>query len=213
MSTLAEALARPSSRAARLAADAALVVGGSLVVAALAQISIKLPFTPVPITGQTLAVLVVGTAFGWMRAFATVGLYLAEIAVGLPFAAEGNAGLEVLTLSTPSAGYLWGFLVAGTVMGKLANRGWDRRLPTSILVMLIGSLVIYGFGVPWLAASLDVSLSEALSLGMYPFLLGDALKLLIAAGLLPTAWALVRRDRSDRRPGPPGRAPAPPGRA
>ena len=213
MTALAEALPRPARRGAGIAVDVALVVGGGLFIALLAQISAKLSFTPVPSTGQTLAVRPVGTAFGWVRAFATVALYLVEIAVGLPFAAEAKSGVEVLTLSTPSAGYLWGFLVAGTVMGKLANRGWDRRLPTSILVMLIGSLLIYGFGVPWLAASLDVSLGEALSLGMYPFLIGDAIKLLIAAGLLPAAWALVRGDRDERPPGPPGRTPAPPGRA
>ena len=198
MTALAEAVPRPARRGAGLAVDVALVVAGSLFIALLAQVSIKLPFTPVPITGQTLGVLLVGTAFGWVRALATFGLYLAEIAVGLPFGAEAKAGAEVLTLATPSAGYLWGFLVAGTIMGWLANRGWDRRLRTSVVVMLIGSLVIYAFGVPWLAASIDVPLREALALGMYPFLIGDAIKLVIAAGLLPAAWKLIGRDREDR---------------
>ena len=198
MTALAEAFPRPARRGAGIALDVALVVTGSLFIAGLAQVSIKLPFTPVPITGQTLGVLLVGTAFGWVRALATFALYLVEIAVGLPFGAEAKGGAEVLTLATPSAGYLWGFLVAGTVMGWLANRGWDRRLRTSVVVMLVGSAVIYGFGVPWLAASIDVSLGEALALGMYPFLIGDAIKLLLAAGLLPAAWKLIGRDRSDR---------------
>ena len=209
MTALAESLGRRDSRAAALATDAVLVLTGSLVVAGFAQLYVRLPFTPVPITGQTLGVLLVGTAFGWVRALATFGLYLAEIAVGLPFGAEAKAGAEVLTLATPSAGYLWGFLVAGTIMGWLANRGWDRRLRTSVVVMLIGSLIIYAFGVPWLAASIDVPLGEALALGMYPFLIGDAIKLLLAAGLLPAAWKLVGRDSDRPSDGRPSSEPAP----
>lgn len=195
MTALAQTLPRPSSRAGALAMDALLVVVGSLFIALLAQVSIKLPFTPVPITGQTLGVLLVGTAFGWARGGLTVALYLAEIAAGLPFAAEGKSGLEVLGLATASGGYLWGFLLAGLLCGWLANRGWDRDVRSSLGVMLLGSLVIYAVGVPWLAASIDVPAAEALELGLYPFVIGDVLKLLIAAGLLPAAWRLAgRRD-------------------
>jgi biotin transport system substrate-specific component len=193
LTALAQTIARPRQRNARLAVDIALVVGGSLFIALLAQITIKLPFTPVPITGQTLGVLVVGTAYGWRLAGLTLLLYLAEIAIGLPFAAEGRSGLEILTLATASGGYLWGFLLAAVLCGWLANRGWDRDLRSSITVMLLGSIVIYGVGVPWLAAAIDVPLLEAFELGLYPFVVGDLLKLLIAAGLLPLGWRLAGR--------------------
>ena len=164
-------------------------------VALLAQVSIRLPFTPVPITGQTLGVLLVGTAFGWVRAALTLALYLTEIALGLPFAAEGEAGLEHLTLATASGGYLWGFLFSATLCGWLANRGWDRSIRSSLAVMLLGNVVIYAVGIPWLAASVDVPVTEAFELGLYPFVIGDLLKLLVAAGLLPAAWSVVRRRR------------------
>ena len=202
MSALAQAIPRPTERSARLAFDAALVVGGSLLIAGLAQIAIRLPFTPVPITGQTLGVLLVGTGLGWLRGGLALSLYLAEIAVGLPFAAEGEGGLARLTLETPSGGYLWGFLIAGLLMGWLANRGWDRSLRSSISVMLLGTIVIYVVGLLWLSASDTFagflghapSLEETLGAGLYPFVVGDVLKLLLAAGALPLAWRLVRRN-------------------
>jgi biotin transport system substrate-specific component len=193
VTALAEALPRPRARAAGLALDAALIVAGSLAIALLAQVSIRLPFTPVPITGQTFGVLLVGAAYGWSRAGLTLLLYLAEIAVGLPFAAEGKQGLEVLTLSTASGGYLWGFLLAALLTGWLANRGWDRNLRSSLGVMLLGNIVIYLVGIPWLAASVQAPVAQALELGLYPFVVGDVLKLLVAAGLLPLAWRLLRR--------------------
>jgi biotin transport system substrate-specific component len=194
VTALAQALPRPRGRPASLALDAALVVAGSLLIALLAQVSIRLPFTPVPITGQTLGVLLVGAAYGWSRALLTLLLYLAEIAAGLPFAAEGRSGLEILTLATASGGYLWGFLLAAVLTGWLANRGWDRNLRSSLGVMLLGNIVIYLVGIPWLAASIDVPVTEALELGLYPFVVGDTLKLLVAAGLLPAAWRLLRRE-------------------
>jgi biotin transport system substrate-specific component len=193
VTALAQTLPRPRARRAAVLLDAAMVIAGSLFIALLAQWVIKLPFTPVPITGQTLGVLLVGTAFGWSRAGLTLVLYLAQIAVGLPFAAEGKGGLEVLTLATASGGYLWGFLPAALLCGWLANRGWDRSLRSSLGVMLLGSIVIYAVGIPWLAASLGVGLLEAFELGLYPFVIGDILKLLLAAGLLPAAWRLVGR--------------------
>jgi biotin transport system substrate-specific component len=201
MTALAQALPRPRARTASLAIDAGLVIGGSLLVAGLAQVSVRLPFTPVPITGQTLGVLLVGTSFGWLRGGLALTLYLAEIAVGLPFAAEGEASLDQLLLATPSGGYLWGFLLAAVLMGWLANNGWDRRLRSSISVMLLGSVVIYLVGLPWLHASPTFALllghaptvSDTLEAGLYPFVIGDMLKLLLAAGLLPAAWRLGRR--------------------
>ena len=201
MTALAQTLPRPRGRGAAVAADVALVIAGSLFVAGMAQLSIRLPFTPVPVTGQTLAVLLVGTSFGWLRGGLALAMYLGEIAVGLPFAAEGEAGLERLMLSTPSGGYLWGFLLAALLMGWLANRGWDRNLPSSAGLMLLGSAVIYLVGLPWLHVSPafqgllghEPSVGETLSAGLYPFVIGDIIKLLLAAGLLPAAWRLVRR--------------------
>lgn len=193
MTALAQALPLPSARGARIAYQAGLVVGGSLLIAALAQVAVRLPFTPVPISGQTLGVLLVGTAFGWLLGGLSLLLYLAEIAVGLPFAAEGKGGLEVLTLATASGGYIWGFLAAAILMGWLANRGWDRSIRSSISVMLLGHIVIYVFGISWLMASIDVGLQEALVLGLAPFVIGDTIKLLLAAGALPLGWRLVGR--------------------
>lgn len=201
MTVLAQAFPRPRSRGGSLAVDAALVVGGSLFIAVLAQISIRLPITPVPITGQTLGVLLVGTAYGWLRGGLTLALYLAEIGVGLPFAAEGEGGLERLAMSTPSGGYLWGFLAAAALMGWLANRGWDRSLRSSLGVMLLGSVIIYLIGLPWLHASPTFqaflghppAIDDTLQAGLYPFVIGDVLKLLVAAGFLPAAWRLIRR--------------------
>ena len=198
MTALAPTLVRSRGNA-RLAVDAALILAGSLLIAALAQVSIKLPFTPVPITGQTLGVLLVGTGFGWLRGGLALALYLAEIAIGLPFAAEGESGLTHLTLATPSGGYLWGFLLAGVLMGWLANRGWDRSVRSSISVMLLGTIVIYAAGLFWLHESSTFAgflghaptLEDTLSAGLYPFIIGDVLKLLIAAGALPLAWRLT----------------------
>jgi biotin transport system substrate-specific component len=205
MPALAQAIPRPRQPAASFAFDTALILAGSLLVAGLAQVSIRLPFTPVPITGQTLGVLLVGASLGWVRGGLALSIYLAEIGLGLPFAAEGEAGLDRLALVTPSGGYLWGFLLAAILMGWLANHGWDRRLRSSITVMLLGSVVIYLVGIPWLHASPTFSallghapsVEESLQAGLYPFIVGDILKLLLAAGLLPAAWRLSgRRDEA-----------------
>ncbi|MGH2740318.1 MAG: biotin transporter BioY [Actinomycetota bacterium] len=193
MTALAQAIARPRQRNAALAYDVALVAVGSLFIAGLAQLTIKLPFTPVPITGQTLGVLLVGTAYGWLLGGLTLALYLAEIAVGLPFAAEATGGADILSLATASGGYLWGFLAAALLMGWLANRGWDRSLRSSISVMLLGNVVIYLVGIPWLKQSLDIGILKTLEFGLYPFIVGDTIKLLIAAGALPLAWRFARK--------------------
>jgi biotin transport system substrate-specific component len=208
MPALAQAIPRPRQPAASLAFDAALVLAGSLLIAGLAQVSFRIPFTPVPITGQTLGVLLVGTGLGWVRGGLALAMYLAEIALGLPFAAEGEAGLDRLALVTPSGGYLWGFLLAAIVMGWLANRGWDRHIGSSIGVMLLGSVLIYAVGISWLHASPTFaallghapSVEETLQAGLYPFIVGDILKLLLAAGLLPTAWHLTESPRSSAGP-------------
>lgn len=202
MTALAQTLPRPRERGARLAVDAGLVVAGSLVVAGLAQVSIKLPFTPVPITGQTLGVLLVGTSLGWARGGLSLALYLVEGGLlGLPFFAEGRSGVEVLGLASSTGGYLWGFVLAAALSGWLANRGWDRTFRSSVSIMLLANIVIYLVGIPWLMASAGFeaflgrppSLEETLQAGLYPFVVGDTLKLLIAAGALPAAWRLAGR--------------------
>lgn len=181
--------------------DGLLIVGGSLFVAACAQLFVKLPFTPVPITGQTFAVLLVGASLGAWRGGASLLVYLGWIAAGLPFAAEGLGGADFLGLSSASGGYLWGFVIAAALVGRLAERGWDRRLGSAIGAMLIGTIVIYLFGVTWLGAALDVpitaegaELNDALEFGLYPFVVGDVLKLLLAALALPLSWKLLRPD-------------------
>lgn len=194
-------LAPPRSTAAiTFTFRVACAVAGSLLVAGLAQISFTLPFTPVPITGQTLGVLLVGAAYGPGLGAATLALYLLWAVVGLPVLApdaDGShrTGIAVLQLASATGGYLWGFVVAAGLTGWLARLGWDRSLRSSISAMLLGSIAIYVCGVPWLMAAIDVSMSEALELGLYPFVIGDTLKLLAAAALLPAAWSVLRRLR------------------
>jgi biotin transport system substrate-specific component len=171
--------------------DALLVVGYAALTGVAAQLSIMLPFTPVPITGQTFAVLLGAAALGWRRAALGMGLYLAAGLAGVPWFAEARGGVEALTV--PSFGYVVGFLVAATVVGWLAGRGQDRTPARTVLTMVAGNLVVYAFGLPWLMASLDVGLAEGTELGVTPFLAGDALKILVAAGLLPAAWSLAGR--------------------
>jgi biotin transport system substrate-specific component len=176
-----------------LVRDIVLVVLGSLFVAAFAQIAIPLPFTPVPITGQTFAVLLVGAALGSKRGAASLGLYMLEGAIGLHFFAGGKSGLTntdgqiIVTL-----GYLIGFIVAAYVIGLLAERGMDRKFRTSLIPFLVGTVIIYAIGATWLAVSLKMTPMAAFNAGVLPFLIGDAIKLLLAGVTLPLAWKLVK---------------------
>lgn len=191
MTTLAPTISlRYFPRVANWLRDLTLIILGSLFVAALAQIEIPLPFTPVPITGQTLGVLLVGAALGSKRGAASLTLYLAEGAIGLPFFAGGAHGLSVLTGAT--AGYLVGFIGAAYVIGQLAERGLERNARTSLIPFLIGTVIIYICGVTWLAVALE-SFSKAITFGLIPFLVGDVIKLLAAAAILPTTWKLVEK--------------------
>lgn len=167
--------------------DLLLVVLGSLFVAAFAQISILLPFTPVPLTGQTFAVLLVGAALGSKRGAASLGLYMLEGAIGLPFFAAGASGI-----GGPTTGYLIGFIIAAYVIGLLAERGMDRSLRTSLFPFLVGTAIIYAVGATWLAFSLNMTPLAAFNAGVLPFLIGDAIKLILAGLILPAAWKLVK---------------------
>jgi biotin transport system substrate-specific component len=171
--------------------SAGLVAGFALLTAAAAQIEIPLWFTPVPITGQTFAVLLSGAALGWRAGAASQGLYLVLGAVGLPFFRGGEGGWEIVSGAT--GGYLIGFIAAAALVGYLAERRGDRAVRTAVPVFLLGSVVIYAFGVPWLAASLGVSVAEALRLGLVPFIAGDLIKIGLAGLALPAAWRLIDR--------------------
>jgi biotin transport system substrate-specific component len=177
-------------------------------VAVLAQVSVPLPFTPVPITGQTLGVLLVGAAYGPTLGAATLGLYLLWGTAGLPVFAPNpdgshTAGLAVLSLTAPTGGYLWGFVLSSWVVGGLARRGWDRSFLRAAAAMLLGEVAIYAIGLPWLHQALPalvggpVSIGDTLRAGFYPFLVGDSIKLLLAAGALPTVWFLLERSGAE----------------
>ncbi len=190
MTTLAPTLSsRYFSRINLGLRDLALIIAGSLFVAVFAQISIPLPFTPVPITGQTFAVLLVGAALGSKRGSAALILYIIEGVMGLPFFAGGAGGVHVLFGAT--AGYLIGFIAASYVIGRLAERGLERTVRTSFIPFAIGTLIIYLFGVTWLAIMLG-NLSTAITAGLLPFLIGDVIKWIAAALALPAAWKLAR---------------------
>lgn len=186
----------------RVLRTAVLALAGSLFVAACAQVQI--PLWPVPITGQTFAVLLVGLVFGTRLGAATVALYLLEGVLGLPVFADFSAGPGVI--AGPTGGYIVGFVFAAGVVGWLAEKGWDRRPLSTVLAMILGNLVIYLFGLPWLTAfyagpgaayiastGAEGPLGAAFAAGLVPFLVGDALKIALAAGLLPLVWRTIER--------------------
>jgi len=194
--TLGDALGLPRLRPWQ---DAALVVGISLLVAGCAQISVYLPFSPVPISAQTLAVLLAGATLGSRRG-ALVGMaYLGEGLAGLPVFAGGQSAWTlgrtgIPTIMGPTAGYLAGFVAGAFVVGWLAERGWDRRVWSAVAAMAIGNAVIYAFGLLGLARF--VPADAVLAAGVLPFLPGDAVKIAIAASVLPSVWSLVGRGGS-----------------
>lgn len=173
----------------RLLSRALLAVGGTLLLALSAQVAVPLPFSPVPVTGQTFAVLLIGAALGARLGAATVLLYLGEGAAGLPVFTPG-ATIGVARLAGPTGGYLAGFAVAAFVVGRLAERGWDRRVLSAALAMLAGEAVIYAIALPWLARF--VPAERLLDAGLWPFVAGDLYKLALAALALPVAWRIAR---------------------
>ena len=172
--------------------SALLVTGFSLLTAAAAQVVVPLPFTPVPLTGQTFAVLLTGALLGPRLGALAMLAYLAEGAAGLPFFRGGAGG--VAHFSGATAGYLLAFPAAAYVTGLLAERGWDRRFVTAAAAMALGSFVILACGWAWLALMFKGG-AEAFRLGVAPFLPGDVLKVALAAAALPAGWALLRRAK------------------
>jgi len=169
--------------------ESTLIVAGCLLIALAAQLQVLLPFSPVPVTGQTFAVLFLGALYGSRRGPATVVAYLMLGAMGLPVFAGGLAGLARFV--GPTAGYLLGFVVAAFAVGSLSERGWDRKPWTSAASMIIGNGIIYALGVAWLWRF--VGWEAVLNAGVVPFLPGDALKIALATILLPSGWRIIGR--------------------
>ncbi|MWA11134.1 biotin transporter BioY [Streptomyces sp. BA2] len=174
----------PASRAK----DAAFVLGGAALTGIAAQIAVPVAGSPVPVTGQTFAALLVGTALGARRGFLSLAVYALVGMAGMPWFAEAGSGV-----AAPSLGYVLGMLLAATVVGALARRGGDRSVLRTAGTMVLGSAIIYAVGVPYLAAATGMSMTQAVAAGLTPFLIGDALKAALAMGALPTAWKLLDR--------------------
>jgi len=181
-------LVRPCEKRRAIFYDVALIIGGSLVIGLCAQVAILPAFSPVPVTGQTFAVLMIGALLGARRGCLAVLAYIVEGAGGLPVFALGRAGFTVLL--GPTGGYLVGFVAASYITGLLAERGWDRRIGTTVLAMAFGNVAIYVFGLSWLCCLMGVNRSVLIA-GLYPFVAGDLLKITAAAILLPSGWKLL----------------------
>ena len=185
-------LLRPCDK--RLAAfyDIVLIVGGSLLIGLCAHAKVWLPFSPVPVTGQTFAVLIIGALLGARRGCLAVLAYITEGAAGLPVFAVGAGSAALLG---PTGGYLFGFIPAAYITGRLAEKGWDRRTGTTVLAMVFGNLAIYTFGLLWLCCLTGFS-TMVLTLGLYPFIIGDLVKIILAAILLPAGWKMLGYRKS-----------------
>ena len=177
-----------------LLVDVLLVVAGAGLVALCAQIEIPLAFTPVPISGQTFAVLLVGASLGPLLGASSLLLYFCVGLIGAPVYSGGDGGWAIVHGAT--GGYLVGFIAAAVLTGWLAQRRWDRHFNSAVAAMLSGSVVIYLFGLPWLAKEIGTGLEGTLEAGLYPFVIGDLIKLYLAGMLLPGAWKLVKRLRA-----------------
>ena len=170
-----------------------LVVGAAAFVAVCAQVAIPLPFTPVPLTLQTFAVVLSAGVLGSWRGAAAMLLYAIVGSLGAPIFFQGSSGFGGVTF-----GYVIGFIVGAFVVGRIAEHGATRTFWRSVGLMVVGNVIVYAFGTTWLAISLQWDPATAIAKGVLPFLVGDAIKILVAAGLLPLAWRAVRRfDHAD----------------
>ncbi|MEV0845773.1 biotin transporter BioY [Streptomyces sp. NPDC049954] len=189
----ASALHRPGTVLADLlpasrTRDIALVVGGAALTGLAAQIAVPIPGSPVPVTGQTFAALLVGTALGARRGFLALALYAVAGVVGMPWFSEGQSGTGMA-----SFGYIPGMMIAALVVGALAQRGTDRSPLRTAGAMLLGNVIIYATGVPYLALDTGMNASQAIAAGLTPFIVGDLVKTALATGALPTTWKLIGR--------------------
>jgi len=191
-------LVRPCERRVAWLYDFAVVLGGSVLIAMCTQIAVGYP---VPWTGQTFAVLMVGALLGSRRGALSVLMYLLEGLAGFPIFSHGRAGLAVFF--GPTGGYLIGFVLAAYLVGCLAERGWDRRPATTVLAMALGNAVLYGCGLAWLTCLVHLfgqPLGNVLAIGLYPFLPGEVVKIALATALLPAGWRLIRYFGFDKMP-------------
>jgi biotin transporter BioY len=179
-------LLRPSQKSSAIIYNIILVIGGSLIIALSAHIKVLLPFSRIPVTAQTFTVLMTGALLGAKLGSLAVIAYLIEGIIGLPFFTSGGGFTALLGYT---GGYLIGFIPAAYITGFLAQKGWDRKISTTILAMIFGNIVIYTFGLFWLVRL--VGISKSLSMGLYPFIAGDIFKILLATALLPTGWKLL----------------------
>jgi biotin transport system substrate-specific component len=178
-----------------IATDAALVVAGAAVTAVAAQIAV--PLWPVPITGQTLAVLLVGSTLGATRGALSMVLYAILGVVGLPIFSDASSGLAVLTGTT--GGYIVGFIASAALVGWVAERAGDRKFLGAILAFGAGTIVTFAFGMIWLAAVLGTDLAKTLEYGLYPFIVGGVVKSLLAASIIPLVWRGVERINRNKK--------------
>lgn len=183
----------PTQSTTNILRGVALALIGTILLTISAKIQV--PFYPVPMTMQTLVVLTIGAAFGWRLGGATVLLYLAEGAMGLPvFAGTPEKGIGLVYMAGPTGGYLLGFAVAASLVGWLAERGWDRSVVTLFAAMTLGTVVIFVLGIAWL--SILIGFDKALTFGLYPFVWGALLKIALGAAIMPLAWAAVRKFKT-----------------
>lgn len=193
--TTIPAFIRASAAEHALVRDVLIVIAASLLIAISAQVSVPVPFSPVPMTLQPMAVLLVGALLGSIRGAAAAALYLLEGAVGLPVFASGRGGVAWL-IAGPTAGYLLSYPLVAWTTGWLSERGWSRRVLTTVPVMAAGIALIHLGGWSWLSTVIGLGPSKAFALGTAPFLVGDGLKIVIAAILLPSLQAVL--DRVER---------------
>jgi biotin transport system substrate-specific component len=173
-----------------LVRSVALVAGGAGLVGLSAQIAIPLSFTPIPLSLQTFSVLLVGAVLGSKRGVASMALYAIAGMAGVPWFTQHQSGW-----SFASFGYVLGFILAAYLVGLLAERGNDRHVLKTVGLMVLGNLAIYAIGVPGLMVFTGMGLGKAIALGVVPFLIGDAIKIALAAGLLPAIWKIVNHRR------------------
>jgi biotin transport system substrate-specific component len=181
-----------------LALDIVLVVAGAALTALLAQVAV--PLIPVPVTGQTLAVLLVGATLGAARGAIALGLYAAVGILGVPVFSDYGSGLEVVL--GPTGGYILGFIFSAALVGWLSERAWERQVLKALATFVAGTLVVFAVGLPWLAVALQLDLTQTLNAGLWPFLVGGAIKAALAAGILPLAWWGAEKLDKGRSPQP-----------